>query len=65
MKKVSLMPVLAPSPPAGTGPVLEYDIYALTNVSNANVTLLISPSHNQNGALRSLKYGIAFDAEVP
>jgi hypothetical protein len=59
------MPVLAPSQPAGTGPVLEYDINTFTNVSNVNVTLLISPSQNKNGALRSLKYGVAFDAEVP
>jgi hypothetical protein len=62
---VTLMPVLAPSQPAGTGPVLEYDIYTFTNVSKANVTLLISPSQNQNGALRPLKYGVAFDGDVP
>jgi hypothetical protein len=62
---VTLMPVLAPSQPAGTGPVLEYDIYTFTNVSKANVTLLISPSQNQNGALRPLKYGAAFDGDVP
>ena len=57
---VTLMPVLAPSQPAGTGPVLEYDIYTFTNTSVANVTLLLSPSLNQNGGDRPLKYGIAF-----
>ncbi|KAL5314469.1 hypothetical protein ACEPPN_017109 [Leptodophora sp. 'Broadleaf-Isolate-01'] len=62
---VTMMPVLAPSQPAGTGPVLEYDIYTFTNTSVANVTLLLSPSLNQNGGERPLKYGIAFDSETP
>lgn len=62
---VTLTPVLAPSQPAGTGPVLEYDIFTFTNTSVANVTLLLSPSLNQNGGDRPLKYGIAFDSETP
>jgi hypothetical protein len=62
---VTLMPVLAPSQPTSTGPVLEYDIFTFTSNSTASVTLLISPSQNQNGALRPLKYGVAFDAETP
>ncbi|TVY84194.1 hypothetical protein LSUE1_G001541 [Lachnellula suecica] len=62
---VTLMPVLAPSQPAGTGPVLEYDLYTFTNTSVANVTLLLSPSQNQMGTARPLKYGIAFDDETP
>ena len=62
---VTMMPVLAPSQPAGTGPVLEYDVYTFTNTTVANVTLYLSPSFNQNGAARPLKYGIAFDDETP
>ncbi|RDL33349.1 Uncharacterized protein BP5553_08788 [Venustampulla echinocandica] len=62
---VTLIPVLAPSQPAGTGPVLEYDIFTFTNTSAANVTLFLSPSLNQNGDARPLKYGIAFDDETP
>ncbi|CZT52422.1 uncharacterized protein RSE6_13758 [Rhynchosporium secalis] len=62
---VTLMPVLAATQKAGTGPVLEYDIFTFTNSSVANVSLYLSPSLNQNGALRPLKYGIAFDADPP
>lgn len=62
---VTMVPVLTPSQPAGTGPVLEYDIFTFTNSSVANVTLLLSPSLNQQGAEHPLKYGVAFDAEVP
>lgn len=62
---VTLTPVTAPSQPAGTGPVLEYDIYTFSNVSNANVTLLLSPSLNQQGSAHPLKYGVAFDTENP
>jgi hypothetical protein len=62
---VTMMPVLSQSQPAGTGPVLEYDIFTFTNTSVANVTLLLSPSLNQQGAARPLKYGIAFDSETP
>jgi hypothetical protein len=62
---VMLVPVLAPSQPVGKGPVLEYDIYTFTNTSKANVTLYISPSLNQMGSSRPLKYAIAFDAEDP
>lgn len=66
---VTMMPVLAASQPAGTGPVLEYSIYTFTNTSRANVTLFLSPSLNQNGGgfgeYRPLKYAIAFDDEVP
>jgi hypothetical protein len=65
LSDVTLMPVLAPSQPTGTGPVLEYDIFTFTSNSTASVTLLISPSQNQNDALRPLKYGVAFDAETP
>lgn len=60
---VTMLPVLAPSQPAGTGPVLEYDIFTFTNTSSANITLFLSPSLNQAGAARPLKYGIAIDAE--
>lgn len=62
---VDLTPVTAPSQPAGTGPVLEYEIHTFTNTSVANVTLLLSPSLNQQGASHPLKYGITFDAETP
>ena len=66
---VTMMPVLADSQPAGTGPVLEYDVYTFTNTSKANVTLFLSPSLNQNGGgfgqYRPLKYAIAFDDEEP
>lgn len=62
---VTLNPVLAPSQPAGTGPVLEYDLWTFTNTSVANVTLLLSPSQNLHGPSRPLKYGIAFDSEAP
>lgn len=62
---VTLMPILAPSQPAGTGPALEYDLYTFTNTSVANVTLILSPSQNLHGPTRPLKYGIAFDAETP
>lgn len=62
---VTLTPVLTPSQPAGTGPVLEYDIFTFSNQTLANVTLLLSPSLNQQGASHPLKYGVAFDAETP
>ncbi|KUJ24673.1 glycoside hydrolase family 115 protein [Mollisia scopiformis] len=62
---VTLTPVTAPSQPVGTGPVLQYDIYTFTNVSNANITLLLSPSLNQKGNADPLKYGIAVDNETP
>ncbi|CZT02771.1 uncharacterized protein RAG0_09791 [Rhynchosporium agropyri] len=62
---VTLMPVLAPTQPAGTGPVLEYDIFSLASYPTINITLHISSSMNQNGAARPLAYGIAFDAEAP
>ncbi|KAG9235610.1 hypothetical protein BJ875DRAFT_528789 [Amylocarpus encephaloides] len=62
---VTLNPVLAPTQPVGTGPVLEYDIFTFTNASDVNVTLYLSPSLNFYGASRPLKYGIAFDAEPP
>jgi len=62
---VTLMPVLAESQAVGKGPVLEYDIYTFTNTSKANLTLYLSPSHNQMGKSRPLKYAIAFDAETP
>ena len=61
---VTLVPVLADTQPLGTGPVLEYDVYTFTNVSNANATLYLSPSLNQNGAARPLKYAIAFDDQA-
>ena len=61
---VTLVPVLADTQPLGKGPVLEYDVYTFSNVSNANVTLYLSPSLNQNGAARPLKYAIAFDDEA-
>ncbi len=62
---VTLTPVTAPSQPAGTGPVLEYDIYTYTNTSVANITLLLSPSLNHQDSAHPLKYGIAMDAETP
>jgi hypothetical protein len=62
---VTMVPVLADSQPAGTGPVLEYDIYTFTPTPKANITLYLSPSLNQNGAQRPLKYDVAFDAETP
>ena len=66
---VTMIPVLADSQPAGTGPVLEYDVFTFTNTSVANVTLFLSPSLNQNGGgfgqYRPLKYAIAFDDETP
>ena len=46
---VTMMPVIADSQPAGTGPVLEYSVYTFTNTSQANMTLFLSPSLNQNG----------------
>ncbi|KAJ5037580.1 uncharacterized protein L3040_007752 [Drepanopeziza brunnea f. sp. 'multigermtubi'] len=39
--------------------------YGRTLAAKANATLLLSPSLNQNGAARPLRYGIAFDAEAP
>jgi hypothetical protein len=62
---VFMIPVLAPTQPAGTGPVLEYNVFTFTSTSVANVTLYISPSLNQNGNSRPLKYAIAFDDETP
>jgi hypothetical protein len=66
---VTLMPVLADTQPAGTGPVLVYNIYTFTRTPLANVTLYLSPSLNQNGGgfgqYRPLKYAIAFDFAVP
>lgn len=62
---VVLVPILAPSQPVGEGPVLEYDIYTFTNAPKTNVTLHISPSLNQMGRSRPLKYAITFDAETP
>lgn len=62
---VELFPVTAPSQFPDQGPVLEYDIYTFTNVSMANITLLLSPSLNQQGAAHPLKYAIAIDDETP
>jgi hypothetical protein len=63
---VTLVPVTAATQPAGSGPVLEYDFYSFTSTAYpANITLLLSPSLNQNGAARPLKYGIAVDNETP
>ncbi|KAH8813045.1 hypothetical protein F5884DRAFT_751339 [Xylogone sp. PMI_703] len=62
---VMLSDPLADTQPAGKGPVLEYSIYTFTNTSKANVTLYISPSLNQNGNLRPLRYAIAVDDEAP
>lgn len=62
---VTLVPILSPTQPVGTGPALEYDVWTFTNTSQANVTLFLSPSQNQMGPSRPLKYGIAFDEEVP
>jgi hypothetical protein len=61
---VTLTPVLADTQLLGKGPVLEYDVYTFSNASNANVTLYISPSLNQNGAARPLRYAIAFDNQA-
>ncbi|RDW82743.1 hypothetical protein BP6252_03855 [Coleophoma cylindrospora] len=60
---VTIMPVIAPSQPAGTGPVLQYKIYTFTPAPNATLTLYLSPSLNQNGALRPLKYAVQIDAQ--
>lgn len=60
-----MLPVLAPSQPVGKGPVLEYDLYTFTNSSTTNVTLHLSPSQNQMGSSRPLKYAIAFNDETP
>ncbi|KAH6662569.1 hypothetical protein B0J14DRAFT_610451 [Halenospora varia] len=62
---VTLQPVLAASQTPGQGPVLEYDIYTFTNHTAANITLLLSPSLNQRGPSRPLKYAIAIDSETP
>ena len=62
---VMLVPVLAPTQEVGQGPVLEYSVFTFTNTSVANVTLFLSPSLNQNGADRPLRYAIAFDEETP
>jgi hypothetical protein len=60
---VTLIPALAATQSPGEGPVLEYNIYTFTSTSNATVTLYLSPSLNQNGAVRPLRYAIAFDNE--
>jgi hypothetical protein len=60
---VMLVPVLAATQSPGEGPVLEYNIYTFTSTSHATVTLYLSPSLNQNGAARPLRYAIAFDNE--
>ncbi|TAQ88870.1 hypothetical protein B7494_g2804 [Chlorociboria aeruginascens] len=62
---VTLSPALAPSQGAGTGPVLEYDLYTFTNTSIANITLYLSPSLNAAGPTHPLKYAIALDNENP
>jgi len=63
---ITLTPVTSPSFPAGSGHVLEYDIYTFTDTPyGANITLHISPSLNFLGSQRPLKYGIAIDAETP
>jgi len=62
-----LTPVTADSQPAGSGPALIYNIYTFSNLSGqlANITLLLSPSLNQNGNARPLKYAIAIDDQPP
>ncbi|KAF4617044.1 hypothetical protein G7Y89_g15106 [Cudoniella acicularis] len=62
---VTLMPVLAKTQTVEAGPVLEYDIWTFTPTPLANVTLLLSPSLNQNGPSRPLKYAITFDSDAP
>ncbi|THV47860.1 hypothetical protein BGAL_0284g00140 [Botrytis galanthina] len=62
---VTLSPVLAPTQNTTHGPVLLYNLYTFTPVPLANITLFISPSLNQNGRERTLKYAIAIDDETP
>ncbi|KAK6613651.1 putative immunoglobulin I-set domain-containing protein [Botrytis cinerea] len=62
---VTLSPVLAPTQNTTNGPVLLYNLYTFTPVPLANITLYISPSLNQNGRERTLKYAIAIDDEKP
>jgi hypothetical protein len=62
---VTLSPVLAPTQTAPGGPYLEYALYTFTNTSVANITLLLSPSHNNLGFSRPLRYAIAVDNETP
>lgn len=62
---VTLFPVLAASQTTGSGPVLEYDIFTFSPASKANITLYLSPSLNQNGPARELKYGVAIDSQAP
>ncbi|APA09298.1 hypothetical protein SS1G_12083 [Sclerotinia sclerotiorum 1980 UF-70] len=62
---VTLSPVLAPTQNTTSGPYLLYNLYTFTAVPITNITLFISPSLNQNGRERTLKYAIAMDDEVP
>lgn len=63
---VTLYPVTALSQSAGTGPVLEYDLFTFSNITmDANITLYLSPSLNFLGNARPLRYAIAVDDETP
>lgn len=62
---VTLYPVLAPTQNTTNGPVLLYNLYTFTPTPVANITLYISPSLNQNGRERTLRYAIAIDDEAP
>jgi hypothetical protein len=56
---VSLWPQDTQQLTAESGPALEYDLYLFTNVTNANVTLYLSPTQNYLSDLNPLQFAVS------
>ena len=61
---VTLLPVSAESQTGADSPRLEYDFYAFTNITNANITAYLGTNLNVNPS-RPLKYAVALDDAAP
>ncbi|KAK3080300.1 hypothetical protein LTS18_002610, partial [Coniosporium uncinatum] len=62
---IALLPFTAPSQPLPSAPKLTYHFYTVSpNVTNANVTVLVGNSLN-NDPTRPMKYAISVDDAVP
>ncbi|CAJ2500490.1 Uu.00g033430.m01.CDS01 [Anthostomella pinea] len=56
---VTLWPQTTPPQTPESAPALEYDLYLFTNVSNANVTLYLSPTQNYLSDKKPLEFAVS------
>ncbi|KAK8251111.1 hypothetical protein HDK77DRAFT_406413 [Phyllosticta capitalensis] len=61
---VTLSPGTLPSMTTATAPALQYNVFAFSELDDANVTLYLSPSLNTD-PYRPLRYALALDAQEP